>query len=125
MVLRRLLRFALPALCLMSASGAALAHAHLKSSDPDKNATLKAAPSHILLTFSEPIELSFSAVTITAPDKSEIKAGDLSHGKESDSHVVDAPVTIPAGAGTYSVNWRVLSMDGHKMKGSYQFSIAP
>ncbi|MGE0053714.1 MAG: copper homeostasis periplasmic binding protein CopC [Hyphomicrobium sp.] len=125
MFLRRLLVFALPALCLMSASGAALAHAHLKASDPEKNAKIKAAPSHISLTFSEPIELNFSAVTITAPDKAEIKTGALSHGKESDNHVVDAPVTIPDTAGTYSVNWRVLSKDGHKMKGSYQFSIAP
>lgn len=102
-----------------------LAHSHLKASDPDKNATLTAAPPHVALTFSEPVELNFSAITIIAPDKSRITAGQISHGKDGDARVLEAPLTMTAAAGTYIVEWRVLSADGHKMKGSFEFSIRP
>jgi len=109
----------------IAAPGLALAHSHLKASDPDKNAILTVAPPHVALTFSEPVELNFSAITIIAPDKSRITAGQISHGKDGDARVLEAPLTIAATAGTYIVEWRVLSADGHKMKGSFEFSIRP
>lgn len=115
----------LPLSAVIAGPGLALAHSHLKASDPDKNATLTAAPAHVTLTFSEPVELNFSAITLIAPGKSRITSGQISHGKDGDARVLEAPLTMAATTGTYIVEWRVLSADGHKMKGSFEFSIRP
>jgi len=115
----------LPLLALIGACGPAMAHAHLKASVPDQGATLQAAPEHIVLTFSGPVELNFSSITITGPGKTTVKAGEASHGQEANTHVLEAPVTMSTTPGAYRVDWRVLSTDGHKMKGSYEFSIKP
>jgi len=122
---RTLLGTLLLIVAVIAAPQLTLAHSHLKASDPDKNATLTAAPPHVALTFSEPVELNFSAITIIAPDKSRITADQISHGKDGDARVLEAPFTMAAAAGTYIVEWRVLSADGHKMKGSFEFSIRP
>lgn len=122
---RTLLGTLLLIVAVIAAPQLTLAHSHLKASDPDKNATLTAAPPHVALTFSEPVELNFSAITIIAPDKSRITADQISHGKDGDARVLEAPLTTAAAAGTYIVEWRVLSADGHKMKGSFEFSIRP
>ncbi len=122
---RTLLGLLLPVLAVIAGPGLALAHSNLKASDPDKNATLTAAPAHVALTFSEPVELNFSAITVIAPDKSKITTGQISHGNDGDTRVLEAPLSMAAGTGTYIVEWRVLSADGHKMKGSFEFSIRP
>lgn len=103
----------------------ASAHAHLTASEPANNATLAKVPERISLTFSEPVEPSFSAITIIAPDKSKTTSQTLTHGKDNNGQMLDAPVSLKAGPGTYTVEWRALSADGHKIKGSYTFSIAP
>lgn len=100
---------------LLAAAGA-LAHAHLHMSDPAANATV-AAPKTLHLMFSEKLEPKFSTVEVVsagAPVAVSVKAvGDT----------LEATPKAPLKAGAYTVNWKVLSVDGHKSDGSYSFTV--
>jgi hypothetical protein len=109
-------------LASLGAANAALAHAHLLSSDP-ANLT-KAPPSALRLTFSEGVEPALSGVTVTGPANTPLPTGtpSLANG---DDKVLIVPVAQEPGAGTYTVNWHAFAKDGHTTHGSYVFTVAP
>lgn len=111
------------AMASIALTGQALAHAHLKSSAPAAHSTVKQAPSVLDLSFTESLNLKFSGATVTAPDKKTIKTGDaaLTDGDKT----LTVPMSDKLAPGTYTVEWHVLSTDGHKTNGSYSFTIAP
>lgn len=111
-------------LALLASGGAAFAHAHLKSAVPPADGSVKAAPSELDLTFTEGLELKFSGAKLTGPARKAVATGKATLKKGDDATlVVPVPATLPAGA--YSVDWHVLSTDGHKTNGSYTFTVAP
>lgn len=101
----------------------ALAHAHLKSAVPIADGTIKQAPSELDLTFTEGLNLKFSGVTVSGPNKAVVKTGKamLMNGDTT----LMIPVTDKLTAGKYTVEWHVLSTDGHKTDGTYSFTVAP
>lgn len=116
----RLLSFA--ALAMIAAAGQAFAHTHLKSSVPaDK--TSVASPSELDLTFTEGLNLKFSGIMVTGPDNREVKFGESSLMDGDKTLMV--PVSGKLQPGTYTVDWHVLSTDGHKTNGTYSFTVTP
>lgn len=107
----------------LGATGAALAHAHLKSSAPAGDSAV-AAPATLELHFSEGVDLKFSGVSLTGPDQKAIATGDTAHAG-NDEASLSVPVTAKLAPGKYTVQWHVLSKDGHKVKGSYSFDVKP
>lgn len=103
-------------------AGQAFAHAHLKSSAPADKASV-ASPSELDLTFTEELNLKFSGVTVTGPDKGEVKLGEgmLMDGDK----VLMVPVSDRLAPGSYTVDWHVLSTDGHKTEGNFTFTVKP
>jgi len=103
-------------------AGQAFAHAHLKSSEPADKAAV-ASPSELDLTFTEELNLKFSGLTVTGPDKKEIKLGEgmLMEGNKA----LMVPVSDELAPGSYTVEWHVLSTDGHKTNGSFTFTVNP
>ncbi|QDX30172.1 copper homeostasis periplasmic binding protein CopC [Dickeya poaceiphila] len=104
-------------------SHAALAHAHLKSQTPaaDTNIAAQTAPSSLTLLFSEDIEGAFSGVELTLAGQ-PVPVGKVT--VENDHHnVLVVPLEKPLTSGNYQVSWHVLSVDGHKTKGSYRFGV--
>jgi methionine-rich copper-binding protein CopC len=116
----RLFIFALLATFFISSQ--AWAHAHLKSSDPADKAAVS-SPSNLNLSFSEGLNLKFSGVKLTGPDRQEIKLGEAMLMDNGKTLMVPVPDQLPAGA--YTVQWHAVSVDGHKTSGSYGFSVAP
>ena len=112
-------------LTILSAS-AALAilpsakHATLVSSEPAANSRLATAPTQIRLVYSEPIEGKLAKVSLVPASGTPIvlRAG----GDPRDVHAVIAPVDALS-AGTYKVEWRVVSADGHPVDGSFSFTV--
>ncbi|AGB74255.1 MULTISPECIES: copper homeostasis periplasmic binding protein CopC [Rhizobium] len=104
-------------------AGQAMAHAHLKSAVPAADGTVKSAPSELDLTFSESLNVKFSGVKITGPDKATAKTGEAMLMNSGTTLMV--PVADKLAPGKYTVEWHVLSTDGHKTNGSYSFTIAP
>ncbi|WP_368543768.1 CopC domain-containing protein YobA [Enterobacter soli] len=100
----------------------ALAHAHLKQQSPAADSQVAVAPQALTLQFSEGIEPAFSGVTVTSEDKQTIKTGAISLD-DKDKTQLTVPLDQALSAGTYRVEWHVVSVDGHKTKGSYRFSV--
>lgn len=107
---------------LLAITGQAFAHAHLATSVPaDKSAV--AAPSELDLTFTEALNLKFSGISVTGPDKQAVKLGTgaLMDGDK----MLMVPVNGTLTPGTYTVEWHALSVDGHKTNGTYAFTVKP
>ncbi|HYN31628.1 MAG TPA: copper resistance protein CopC [Ilumatobacteraceae bacterium] len=102
------------------ASGTALAHAELTSSNPANQAILAVQPSEIVLTFSEEIDTVDDSIRLVDADGNPAPLGaiDQSLGKNT----LRAPVAlIPDG--TYIVGWQAISADSHKIRGAFTFSV--
>jgi copper resistance protein C len=104
---------------LLIATPVASAHAARLSTDPADNAALAIGPDRVSATFNEALQTTFAAMTVIGPDGNVWSA--------SDPAVQGAVVSIglrPLGpAGTYTVNYRVTSADGHVVSGSWSFRL--
>ncbi|NDJ91143.1 copper resistance CopC family protein [Mycolicibacter kumamotonensis] len=111
--------FALAALFALVAPGVAGAHAVLVSADPAGGAELTRGPDRVSATFNEQLQTSFAAMTVVGPD------GHLWSTGETQVRGTVASVAVrPLGpAGTYTVNYRVTSADGHVVSGSWPFRL--
>ncbi|ARU95403.1 copper homeostasis periplasmic binding protein CopC [Tatumella citrea] len=99
----------------------ALAHAHLTSAEPAQQSEVSVAPDHLTLHFSEDLEVAFTGITLSH-DGTQVATGKASVEDTSKSTLI-VPVTHPLSQGKYQVDWHALSVDGHKTKGSYTFSV--
>ncbi len=115
--------FAIAAVVCLGLTGQALAHAHLASATPAVNGTVTTAPSELDLKFSEDLNLKFSGVKVTGPDKAAVETGEAT--LMENNTVLMVPLSGMLGAGTYTVDWHALSADGHKTHGSYSFTVKP
>lgn len=110
------------AVSLLLVSQAALAHAHLKSSQPAADVVLAASPQALTLSFTEDIEPAFSGVTLLDASQKPVAGEKVQQDAKAHSRLI-LPLKRPLTAGDYQVNWHVLSVDGHKTQGSYRFSV--
>lgn len=113
-------RAALAAMLLMlAAAPPAFGHAHLSKAVPAPGATVT-EPKEIQLTFTEPLEPAFSTIELhdAAGKRLETEKAQV---KDNVMHVPLKSLD----AGTYKVNWRVLSVDTHKSEGSFSFTVKP
>ncbi|MFD6675590.1 copper resistance protein CopC [Rhodococcus zopfii] len=109
---------ALVAALLMSA-GPASAHAVVLSSNPEEGAQIAQAPERVSVTFNEPMQEQFAALTVVGPD------GNLwSHGTPA---VAGATASVEVGelgpAGQYTIAFRITSADGHPVSGTRTFTL--
>ncbi|MGX5028531.1 CopC domain-containing protein YobA [Enterobacter asburiae] len=102
-------------------SPSVLAHAHLKQQSPAADSQV-AAPQVLTLNFSEGIEPGFSGVVVTDAHKQVIKTGTASRDEKNKAQLT-VPLEQTLVPGTYRVDWHVVSVDGHKTRGSYHFSV--
>lgn len=98
------------------------AHAHLQQQTPPADAEVSPAPKALTLNFSEGIEANFSGVALKNADGKVIPTGKAARS-ESDKTQLIVPLTEVLASGLYTVEWHVVSVDGHKTKGQYQFSV--
>jgi methionine-rich copper-binding protein CopC len=115
------MRYFLPVLLL--APQMALAHAHLTEAVPAAGSTVAVAPASVVLAFSERLEPRFSQVTVTDAAGASVTDGPM-HGDPGDAERLEVPLRKLA-PGTYTVNWRAVSVDTHRTRGSYRFTVAP
>ena len=98
-----------------------LAHAHLKQQSPAADSVVS-APQSLTLNFSEGIEPGFSGVVVTDAHKQVVKTGAVTRDEKNKAQLI-VPLAQTLATGTYQVDWHVVSVDGHKTKGSYHFSV--
>ena len=98
-------------------------HNHLVKSSPGDGERMTASPPDIRLWFNERPEIPFTSVTILRADSSKIAT--IKAVATADSMAVAAPLPAPLPPGAYLITWRTASQDGHAIRGTYGFSIAP
>ena len=107
-------------LLMLAAVPSALAHAHPTVMKPAPDST-GPAPSSISITFSEAIEPKFSFIQLT-DEKGKSVDSEVSRPAPEDPTTLILPVPKLA-AGTYVVHWANVAVDGHRLDGSYKFTV--
>jgi copper transport protein len=100
-------------------AGPAAAHAVLLRTDPSPQTTVKTPPEAVHLRFSEPVEVAFGAMRVFDVDGKRVDKGRITTAAGRREVVV--PAAMPEG--TFTVTWRVVSTDGHRITGGFQFYV--
>ena len=116
---------AIAAVALGVATGA-FAHPRLVASTPAANAVV-ASPARIELHFSEQLVPQFSqaslAMTAVAPGAHPPAVTPLRTGISHDRQALIIVPQVPLVAGTYRVSWHAVSVDTHRVEGSFSFRV--
>lgn len=109
------------ALLLVLFPAVASAHTELVRSDPADGSVLASSPDQIRLYFSEPIEPEFFSLEVYSQSRVRVDRQDA--GIPADD-IAGLKVSLPPlEPGTYTVVWRVLSIDSHVVRGVFAFSV--
>jgi hypothetical protein len=103
--------------------GTAMFHNHLVKSVPGAGETLRASPREVRLWFGERPEIPLTSATLLTADSTKIAT--IKATATEDSMAVAIPLATELKAGSYRISWRTASRDGHAIRGSFGFSIAP
>jgi hypothetical protein len=98
--------------------GEASAHAVLDHAEPRVGNTVATAPREVTLWFTQRLEPAFSTIIVTNAAGQRVDAGKTRVSGNQMSVSLRS-----GGAGTYRVNWRVLSVDTHRTDGSFTFRV--
>ena len=96
----------------------ASAHSVLQTSSPAADDVLAVAPENLDMTFRNKIRLT--RVTLTHNDEAETDLSLETGGGFTTNYTI--PLSSTA-AGTYLIDWRGLSDDGHPMNGTFTFTV--
>jgi copper transport protein len=111
----------LAAAWLVLACAPALAHANLVETSPPQGGDVSKPPERVELRFNEPVDAEFDPVVVRAADGARVDTHDARVDPQ-DARVVLADLeSVPRG--TYTVEWRVTSIDGHVLEGRYDFAV--
>jgi copper resistance protein C len=101
----------------------AWAHAFLNHADPKVGSEVAQSPTEVRLWFTQALEPAFSTLTVADAQGQEMDKKDA-HLDAKDATLLMVSVPTLA-AGTYTVNWQVVSTDTHKTQGSFKFTVKP
>jgi methionine-rich copper-binding protein CopC len=107
------------AVLALTGAGTASAHATRISADPTPDSALDAGPERVSGTFNEQLQTSFAAMTVVGPDGNLWSTGPT----EIEGAVASVGLRPLGPVGTYTVNYRVTSADGHVVSGSWSFRL--
>jgi copper transport protein len=97
----------------------ASAHAELLVSTPADGAIVDVAPDEVVLQFTEAVQLQPDGVRVVDADGDRVDLGEA----VADGAKVTSPVEDDLAEGSYLVAWRVVSADGHPVRGAFTFSV--
>jgi methionine-rich copper-binding protein CopC len=100
--------------------GLAWPHAYLVKSSPARRAVLSRAPTEVQLWFNERLEPRFSRLSVWDSEGQQVDTGDGQVGPEPTRLSVRVQPLTP---GSYTVKFRVLSVDSHVVEEQFSFTI--
>ena len=104
---------------LLALPAPAQAHDTLLSSDPEDGASLETSPEEITLTYSADILEVSPLVRISDENGDEL----AEIVPTVEGPVATATLEEPLPAGTHTVQWRVVSSDGHPIEGTFTLTV--
>lgn len=109
-------------LSLTVGAAPASAHAALASTTPAQGSELAAMPAAVSLLFTEEVALSPRSLQVTDAHGKRVDDGRPEHAG-GDSRTVRVALLAGSGKGSYTVTWRVVSVDGHPVSGTFAFGV--
>jgi methionine-rich copper-binding protein CopC len=98
-----------------------LAHAQLIKAEPARRAVLDKAPTQVRLWFNEEIEGAYTSLSVLNANKKPVTDAKPRVVSDDPKSVV---LSLPnLGPGKYSVKFRVLSVDGHVVDSSFDYTV--
>ncbi|KIO47808.1 copper resistance CopC family protein [Nitrosospira sp. NpAV] len=103
-------------------SAPVLAHAMLVKAEPPRRAVLTVTPTQVRLWFNEEIEKDYAALSVLDAAKAPVTEAKPTIAPDDPRAIV---LALPGelAAGKYTVKFRVLSVDGHVVDSSYDFTV--
>lgn len=74
------------------------------------------------MEFNESLQTAFYDIKITGPDGNQADDGNVQIDVDR-PHILETGLQTGLGNGTYAVNWKAVSADGHPIQGAYVFHI--
>ncbi len=112
---------AMVGMALISAVPSASAHSMLVKAEPPRRAVLAKAPVHVRLWFNEEIEGDYASLVVLDAEKHPVTEAKPRLAQDDPKSIV---LPLPELAdGKYSVKFRVLSVDGHVVESSFDFTV--
>jgi methionine-rich copper-binding protein CopC len=99
----------------------ALAHATLLQEAPAAGARLDKPPEQVRLQFDEPVDAEFDPLKVYDADGNRVDEDNARIDPNDARVLVEGLKELPKGS--YKVDWRVTSVDGHVVSGDYGFSV--
>ena len=99
----------------------ALAHARLLQETPASGASLDEPPEQVRIRFSEPVDAEFDPLKVVDAEGNRVDEEDA-RIDPNDARILLAGLEgLPEGS--YRVEWRVTSIDGHVIEDAYAFNV--
>jgi len=109
--------------CTLALPASAWAHAALLHTDPSASVVVDTPPAKVALTYSEAVEPRFAIISVTNAAGQQQTTGSPTRSQTNPDEL-DIPVGHLA-EGWYLVYWRVISVDGHPVRGAFTFAVGP
>ena len=122
-VSRRLLTFGAVAAAALLLPAAAWAHAALLKTFPAASAEVDTPPAEVRLVYDEAVEPRFAIISVTDAAAHQEVDGAV-HRSAANVDEIDVPLKRVR-EGWYLVFWRVISVDGHPVRGAFTFKVGP
>lgn len=116
-------KLAVPLAFILSAfvAAQAFAHAFPDHSQPAVGSTVSPAPTMLRIWFTQKLEPAFSKVAVSNAGGTEVDKGDARVDAQDPTLLEVSLKPLPAG--TYTVNWHVVSVDTHPTEGNFTFTV--
>jgi copper transport protein len=114
---------ALACVAIAALPASAWAHAALLHTSPQASLTVNGSPARVSLTYSEAVEPSFAVISVTDAQAHRQTTGPPKRSPANPDEL-DVPLKHLA-KGWYLVFWRVISADGHPVRGAFTFAVGP
>ena len=99
----------------------ALAHSMLVKAEPPRRSVLTKSPTHVRLWFNEKIEGDYASLVVLDAQKQPITDVKPTLAPDDQKSIVlPLPDLAP---GKYSIKFRVLSVDGHVVESTFDFTV--
>src|SRR5262245_1783245 len=107
----------------LAVPASASAHAYLVRTVPSASGVVNTPPAQVSLTFDEAVEPRFAIISVTDKDGHQVTDGRPARSPTDPNTLVVPLKKIPEG--WYLVYWRVISVDGHPVRGAFTFAVGP
>jgi copper transport protein len=107
----------------LAVPASASAHAYLVRTVPSASGVVNTPPAQVSLTFDEAVEPRFAIISVTDKDGHQVTDGRPERSPADPNTLVVPLKKVPEG--WYLVYWRVISVDGHPVRGAFTFAVGP